>query len=267
MKKKYSLALWWWAARWLVHIWVIKYLTQNNIEIIEVAWVSMGAIIAALFSIWKSTDEIIEFAKSINYLKLIDFQLSSWIVLWDKIYKKLETIFLDKKIEDQKIKLKIVATNIISWRKKVFTEWKIVDALRASISLPWIFIPYEINGELYVDWWITNNLPIEILNWKNIIAVTALRKINWPLEKTRKVFWMNFKRQFLNLSYQILHRTVLIMMKQNELRSLETNNKNIILIDPEFWELDFYSFNKIDEFIELWYKETFKIFSKKTILD
>ncbi len=262
MQKKYSLALGWWAARWLTHIWVLKYLQEQKIEISEISWTSMWAIVWSLFAIWKSIDEIIDFAKSINYFKLADFSFSLWLLKWDKVYKKLEEVFWNKKIENQKIKLKIITTNIITWKKKVFEKWKIVDALRASFSLPWIFVPFKINWEKYVDWWIINNLPIESLKWKNIIAVSALKNVNWPILTKRKIFWLSFKRQFLNLSYQIIHRTILLMMKQNEIRSIESKNKNILLIQPNFWELDYYSFNKVGEFVELGYKEIKKKIKK-----
>jgi len=260
MSKKYSVALWGWAARWLAHIWVLKYIEENKIDINEISWTSMWAIIWALFAIWKSAGEIVEFAKSINYFKLFDLQFKTWILKWNKVYKKLEEIFWDSNIEDQDIKLKIIATNIISWKKKVFTEWKIVDAIRASISLPWIFVPYEIEWEQYVDGWITNNLPIESLRWKNIIAVSALKKITGPLKTKRSFLWLKFNRLFLNLNYQILHRSIVTMMKQNEIKSLESKNKEILLIEPFFWDLDYYSFNKIDEFVEIWYKEINKVF-------
>ncbi len=255
MKKKYSLALWGGAARGLVHIWVLKYLNENKIWISEISWTSMWAIIASLYCIWKSTDEIIDIAKNINYLKLIDPNFKTWFLKWNKVYNLLKKIFWDQKIEDQKIKLKILATNITTWRKRVFKKWKIIDALRASFSLPWVFVPYEIDWELYIDWGVSNNLPIECLRTKNVIAVSALKTITWPLITKRKFMWMKINRMFLNLNYQILHRTILLMMKQNEIKSLETKNKNIISVQPNFWELEYYSFNRIDEFVDLGYNE------------
>ena len=80
----YSLALWWWSARWLVHIWVLKYLQENEIKIKEVAWTSMWAIIAAFIAIWKDWNYIRDFAQNINYFKLVDFDLSLWVLKWKK---------------------------------------------------------------------------------------------------------------------------------------------------------------------------------------
>ena len=45
------------------------------------------------------------------------------------------------------------------------------------------------------------------------------------------------------------------MMKVNEDNSLRTEWKKIKFIRPEFWELDILDFNKLDKFIEIWYKE------------
>lgn len=259
MKNPYSLALWWWAARWLAHIWVIKYLAKNGIRIKEVSWTSMWAIIWALFAMGKTWEEIRDFAKSINYLKLIDVDMNHWVLKWKKVFKKLEEVFWDKCIEDLQIILKIVATNIETWEKEVFKKWRIVDAVRASISLPWVFVPYKIWDNSYVDGGISNNLPIEVLEWNNVIAVSALKQVNTPLKKKRTILWFDLPVWFLNINFQILQRTILLMMKQNEDRSLEIKNKNIIYINPNKNNLDFYNFDKVDEFIKNWYEKAKEI--------
>ena len=84
------MALWWWAAKWFMHIWVYKYLQENNINISEISGTSMWAIIASLIAIWKNYQEITDIAKDISYYKMIDFDLNYWLIKWEKIYKKLE---------------------------------------------------------------------------------------------------------------------------------------------------------------------------------
>ena len=49
MKKKYWLALWWGSARWFVHIWVLKYLEEKNIEIWEITCIITNKV---LFLLW-----------------------------------------------------------------------------------------------------------------------------------------------------------------------------------------------------------------------
>jgi hypothetical protein len=97
------------------------------------------------------------------------------------------------------------------------------------------------------------NLPIESLDNKNIIAISALKINNGPIVKTKKFLWINFKTWFLRNNYEIIKRSVILMMKVNEEYSLETKWKNIEFIRPNFWKLDVIDFNKVDEFVKLWY--------------
>ena len=252
--KKYALALWWWAARWFAHIWVLKYLEEKNIEIEEISWTSMWAIIWAMIAIWMKSEEIRSFAKSINFLKLADFDFKTGLLKWEKIEKKFEEVFWDKKIEETKIPLKIIATNIESAEIKIFKTWKIIDALRASFSLPWIFIPKEIEGQSYVDWWIMMNLPIEALDWKEVLAISALKINTWKIVKDKKFLGLNLKTWFFKNNYEIIKRSVVLMMKVNEDNSLKTAWKNITFLKPDFKELDIMDFNKVDEFVEMGYE-------------
>lgn len=253
--KKYSLALWWGAARWLAHIWVFKYLEEKEIEIEEISGTSMWAIIWSMIAIWMNSDEIKKFATDFNILKLADIDFKTGLLKWNKVEKKLWEVFWDMNIEDTKIPLKIVATNIETSVSKIFTTWKIIDAVRASISLPWIFIPKKIDWEDYVDWWIMMSLPIEVLEWKNIIAVSALKINSWKIVQERKILWINFKTWFWKNNFEIIKRSVILMMKVNEDNSLKTPGKSIKFIRPDFGKLDIIDFNKVEEFYEIGYKE------------
>lgn len=261
INKTYSLALWWWAARWYIHIWVLKFLEEQKIEINEISWTSMWAIIWSLIAIWKNSKEIIEIAKSINILKLVDIDFNTGLIKWNKLEQKLLEIFCDIKIEDTKIPIKIIATNLETSEVKIFKSWKIISAIRASISLPWVFVPKEIEWEFCSDWWIIMNLPIDVLDWENIIASSALKINTWKITQTNTYFWMNIKTWFWKNNYEIIKRSIILMMKVNEDNSLRTINKNILLIRPDFWKLDMFDFAKIDDFIEIWYNEAKNILS------
>lgn len=258
MQKEYSLALWWWAARWFCHIWVIKYIEEYDIKIKEIAWTSIWAIIWACFAIWKKSEEIKAIWKSINFLKLIDLDLRKWVVAWNKVYGILQSIFWDLNIEDTKIPLKILSTNLETWEKIVFTSWKIVDAVRASLSLPMIFTSFEYNWISFIDWWLKSNLPVLDLDWENIIAVSAIRDQGKIIETKRKIFNFEFRKWFFSYNYGILKKTITILMWTNEDLSLELarkNWKNILLISPMIWNYEYYDFNKIDDISEKWYEE------------
>jgi len=255
-KKEYWLALWWWAARGFTHIWVIKYIEENNIKIKEISWTSMWAIIGSLYALWYSSEKIKNIANNINYFKLVDIDLKKGIIKWKKLLKELETIFWNKQFWDTKIKLKIVATNLESGEKHIFSSGKIIDAIRASISLPWIIEPFKIDNIYFVDWWITENLPISVLKTKNIIASSVLKIEEKELKFEKTIFWIKFKKSLFSNMYLILHKTIIILMNQNENLSIikaKNDKKIILLLTYKFNDLDYYSFNKIDNFIQLWY--------------
>lgn len=264
MQKKYSLALWWWSAKWFSHIWVIKYLEENQDKIIinEIAWTSMWAIIWACFAIWIKSINMLEFLENISFFKLIDLDLKTWLIHWKKIYKKLEELFWETRIEEAKIPLKIIATNIYSWEKEVFTSWKIVDAIRASISLPVIFKSFEIDCKKYVDWWLSSNLPVLELCWNDIIAVSVIRDSFKEIKTHRKIFNVSIKKFFLWINYQILKKTVNITMNNNENLSLEIAKyrwKNVKLIVPDLWNFEYHDFLKHNDLITKWYEEAIKV--------
>ena len=256
--KNFGLALWGWAARWFAHIWVIKYLEEKSLIPSEVAWTSMWAIIAACVACWFDSAKIIWIIKEVDFFKLIDFDFKKWLIKWDKIKKKFKDIFWETTFDQTKIPLKIIATDICSWKKVIFKSWSLVDALRASVSIPWVIAPYHLDDTDYIDWGIVNNLPIEVLDSEVVLAVSVLRNISRPIKESTSLFNIDFKKTFIWINYQILQKTIDIMMSQNEERSLSTKWKNIIHIHPEFEGIDYYEFHKSKEIVEIWYLEASK---------
>jgi NTE family protein len=102
-------------------------------------------------------------------------------------------IFGEMKIEDLKMPLKIISTNINTGEKHIFEKGYIVDAIRSSISIPGMIMPYKMGDEELVDGGIVNNLPIEVLSCKNIVAVSVIRDITRPIEPKFKMLGFELK--------------------------------------------------------------------------
>jgi len=215
----------------------------------------MWAIVAALYASGMSVDDIESFAQDFKIYKLLDFDIKTWLLKGKKIEKLLHEKLWNLQIEDCSMQLKIVATCLETWEREIFTTGSIVTALRASMSLPWVLAPLEIGDKHYIDGWVSCNLPIEALESKNIIAVSALKDISGAFAKRKKIFNIDVPKSFFSLNYDVIHRAIVIMMKQNESKSLATPDKNIAYILPDFWNLDYYSFDKTWEIIELGYSE------------
>lgn len=255
----YGLALGGGACRWLAHIWVIQYLQEKKIEITEISGTSMGAIIGACFAMWFSSEKMIEIIEEINFLSLIDFNLKTAIVSGNKVYKKLYEIFWDITFQELKIPLKIIVTNLKTGKKEICSQGKIIDAIRASISLPGIFTPFHRKENTYLDWGLSENLPCLSLESQNIIAVSALRTKNIKKIDTHKNFFQfQIQRSFWKYNYDILKQSLGVLMIQNENLSLENAKaqwKKVILLSPDVWNYEYFEFSKFQEIIEKWYQE------------
>ncbi len=255
---KYWLVLGGWGARGIAHIWVLKYLEENNIEITEVAWTSMWAIVAAWVATWLPLESLINFAEKTNYLRLIDPDLKTWLIKGQKITEELQKLFGETLIEKTHIPLKIITTNVETSESVILEKWRIVDALRASMSIPWVFMPQKINWVSHVDWWIMMNLPIQVLESENIIAVSALKINTGKIEKTKQFLWLTYSSWFFRNNFEIIKRSIISLMKVNEDVSLATPWKKVLFMRPSFWKLDIIDFHKSKEFIEIWYSEAEK---------
>jgi hypothetical protein len=93
------------------------------------------------------------------------------------------------------------------------------------------------------------------LSWKNILAISALKINTWKIVKEKKFLGINIKTGFWKNNYEIIKRSVVLMMSVNETNSLKNKEKNIKFIRPNFWELDVMHFNKVDEFYEIGYRD------------
>lgn len=175
------------STRGLAHIGVLKALHEEGIIPEVVTGTSMGSVIAGLYASGMPIDEIIELTYTINS-KIFDLD---WIeVVNGIIFKKIPKGFIKgNKVENliNKItnnmnikdmsykKLGIVATNLNGGQNIVFTNQQLDNcndihindillskAIRASISLPLIFSPVQIDDMLLVDGGLVNNCPINI---------------------------------------------------------------------------------------------------------
>lgn len=66
----------------------------------------------------------------------------------------------DTTIEQAEIPLGIIATDLETGAERVFTTGSLVDALLASAAMPGVYPPVEIEGRLYTDGGVANNVPI-----------------------------------------------------------------------------------------------------------
>ncbi len=97
----------------------------------------------------------------ISMARLLDISWqSSGLFKGDKIINQLVELIGDTKIEQLSIPYTAVAANVADEKEVWLNSGSLFDAIRASISLPLFFTPFEINGELLVDGGVLNPVPI-----------------------------------------------------------------------------------------------------------
>ncbi len=251
--KSFSLSLGGGAARWLAHIGVIRKFEELWVIPIAISGTSMGAIIATFYALGFTSTEMEEIVcKKLKLHTLIDFDLKNGVIRGKKIVKFLEEYIGSRQFSDTKIPLTLIATDIDSGEKNVFNTWSIIDALRASISVPGLFSPHKYSGKNLVDGGLTANLPIEDLPPGNVIAVTVQIPMS-EKKKRQKKFTLFPDGTLFSNSYLILRKTIGIMIAQNEARSMQSREK-LLVIQPWRHELDYYDFSQKKLLIQAWYE-------------
>lgn len=174
--KKIALALDSGSAKGMAHIGVIEELEEQGYKITAVAGTSMGAVVAAYYSLGK-LDVLKNWLLSLNKKSTfftLDFTISGGFIGGKKLMQAFEEHLGSAEFKDTKIPLYITATNLDTGKEHIFHEGQILPAIRASISVPGVMRPYFYNGNYFVDGAVTNPLPVDILHnnkYKNIVAV------------------------------------------------------------------------------------------------
>ena len=166
LKGKVGLALGSGAARGWAHIGVIKALSEKNIKIDYVAGTSIGALVGAVFASGKLLaleDIIIKLDwKQIAYFFDIKIPRSG-LIDGKKITNFIRSHINKRMIEDLPIPFCAVTTDIQTGNEIIINSGDIIEAVRASISVPGIFTPMKKDDMILVDGGLVNPVPISVV--------------------------------------------------------------------------------------------------------
>ncbi|HZG61202.1 MAG TPA: patatin-like phospholipase family protein [Anoxybacillus sp.] len=163
MRPKIGLALGSGGARGFAHLGVIKVLEEENIPIDLIAGSSMGALVASLYASGLGIERLYKLAKAFKRNDYIDLTVPKMgLISGRRIKEFIRLLTKGKRIEDLHIPIGIVATDLQKCEKVVFRTGLIADAVRASISIPGIFVPEQIDGRLLVDGGVIDRIPVSV---------------------------------------------------------------------------------------------------------
>lgn len=199
-KYKIGLVLSGGGARGFAHIGVLKALNEHGIYPDIISGVSAGSIVGCMYADGYTADEIFEGFCEWDIYSILKFYRPGFGVLKAiGIRKTLNKYLSTNELKELKIPLIISATNFAKATTEYFTEGSIVDAVMASSAVPLVLKPYIINGNMYVDGGLMNNLPIEPIehNCDYLIGVNAN-----PVEETTQI------NSFRNYADRVLHLAI-----------------------------------------------------------
>lgn len=78
------------------------------------------------------------------------------------VQERVKKAYGERQFSDTQIPLYLVATDFRTGEKVVLSEGSLRDAIRASISIPMIFSPWEIDGRLLTDGAVSDPLPVDV---------------------------------------------------------------------------------------------------------
>ncbi len=161
-------------------IGVAQVLAESGIRVERVVGCSGGALFATLIAMGLDADASRELTLrlwtkeiaatrntramlSVLAPKLLGFAASRFGLRDDRlINRRLRDAFGDLQIEDTKIPLHITATNFKDGELVDLSSGPATQAIRASLAIPFAFAPVELNGQLLVDGYVSDPMPVSV---------------------------------------------------------------------------------------------------------
>jgi NTE family protein len=149
-------------AKSVTHVGVIKAIVQAGVPIACIAGTSGGSIVGSMYASGMPMSTLEGIATTMSWRKLVSIKLSRLgFISSERIEDFMHDAIGDLTFDQLNIPTGVVATNLVTGEKRLFREGNVARAVRASCSIPQIYLPVEIDGQYYVDGGLAEYLPAE----------------------------------------------------------------------------------------------------------
>jgi len=142
---------------------VIEALEEKGYEIVSVSGASMGALVGGLYACGK-LDAYKEWVLGLEPLDVAGLLDLAWdkkgLMSGTKVFERLDELVGSRTIEALPISFTAVAADLNRGKEVWFQEGDLLTAIRASVAIPSVFTPVELDGMLLVDGGVLNPLPV-----------------------------------------------------------------------------------------------------------
>jgi NTE family protein len=252
--KKIGLALSGGGARGLAHIGVIKALQEANIPISCIAGTSMGAVVGAWFALHGEVDSLDKIFREIkprdvSSLFKVLRRRDGLILKGRSVNDWIKDAFDRKKIEDCPIPFACVAAKVKNGEEKIFDQGNLAEAVGASVAIPIIFNPVEVNGELLMDGGAVNPIPVDVVKKMGADFIIAAEVSgHWVDVSEMPLDVAHLGNLFSLISGALSAATY--QMSRGILKQAD------VVIDPSISSFNLFDFDKAGELVRLGFYET-----------
>jgi len=265
-------------ARGAAHIGVLRVLEKAGVPIDLIVGTSYGALVGGLYAAGYSADDVAHILTAIDWedvtddrpdrrllnythkrgsdrsliaVHLEDFtpQLPQGIFAGQKIQQILDllttpaTYHAKNDFDHFPIPFRTVATDVLTGEPYLFKDGTLSKAIRASIAVPGLFTPVEMDHTLLVDGGIANNLPVDVARDAGadfVIAVDCATPLRTNKDEVK---------DFIDIFDQAISYRI-------EERKIENRKLANVLIMPDLQDFEIGDFDKASELIARGEKRT-----------
>jgi len=246
----------------LAHIGVLQWFEDHHIPVDYVAGTSMGGLVGGLYATGKTPKELQEIVEHQDW----DLIIGGKVPYQDLSYRRKEdardyptfiqfglkrgislpaglnaghqiNLLIDretlpyanlKSFDDLPIPYRCVATDLVSGHEVVFSDGSLPQAMRATMSIPGLFIPVRRGDQVLVDGGLVGNLPTDVVRKMGADIVIAIHLELAPP-----------KPEELQSLFSVLGQSVELIVRQNEIRGLSAADLVVTVDLHEYTSIDY----------------------------
>jgi len=278
-KYKFALILSGGGARGLAQIGALMALEESGLKPDLIVSTSMGSVVGGLYACGYTPSQIYDIARSVDWSRVStkNYSRTSLFVnqksppkgylfdirLGDNFKPALPNAISDGQVfyelltartlpalhaakydfDKLPVSLRVVATDLLTGNKVVFSEGSLATAIRASCGAPLAFSPLDLDGKMLIDGGLSSNIPVRV-------AADAGADFTVAIDVTSPLWG---REQLIRNPMRLMEQVVSIGVTQNKLRDTQEAD---VLITPKLGAITNTDFGRIDTLIALGYAAT-----------
>ena len=227
------------ASKGFAHIGVLKVLESNKIPVHMVVGTSAGSFVGSIYAYGYNAFQLQKMAISIEKGDIADLTVpDNGFIKGELLESYINRILKNTPMEKLRIPFYAVATNIQNGQEVVFGTGNTGRAVRASCSIPGIFRPVNISGQMYVDGGVVSPVAVDAARKMGADVIIAV-DISADVDNTQPESTIETILQSINIMYskianiQLSKADVVIKPKVGYIGSADFSKRHEAILEGE----------------------------------